>query len=119
MKFLVGVLVIGFLKENVCSDAGIRKLFVILDRCGGNVYVHAADRSVFVLYGIDGLDTLKNVFYGIVFRVLAGFYGKALVPHILEGNDLLSDLILRKLYARDRLVFSVVRTVSASVYTII
>ena len=54
-RFVSGF-VVGLLKENVGADACIAQLAVVLDRRSRDIHVHAANRSVLVMYGVDGLD---------------------------------------------------------------
>ena len=72
-----------------------------------------------MLDAVDGLDGFQNVFQGIVHRVLAGFNGKALVTHILQGNDLLTDLLLGQLFAGNMAVLGMVRAVFTAIDTVV
>ena len=87
VKNLVAFLVIGFLKQNVCSDSCILELAVIVNRCCGNVDIYSSDCAVLVLYGINRLDTVQNVLNRIVACTLsyavrhsARFCGGAFLP---------------------------------------
>ena len=68
---------------------------------------------------IDRVDTFENVFDGVIDRVFTGFDSKALVSHILQSGHLAHDILLGKLFARNMLVFIVIRTVNAAVDAII
>ena len=72
-----------------------------------------------MLDGIDRVDAVEYVLDGIVDGVLARFDGKALVPHILKGYDLLANLVLGELFPCDMLVFEVIRAVNAAVHAVI
>ena len=54
-RFVSGF-VVGLLKENVGADACIAQLAVVLDCVRCNVDVNTSNRSVLVMYGVDGLD---------------------------------------------------------------
>ena len=56
VECFVSGFVVGFLEENVGADACIAQLAVVLDRRSRDIHVHAANRSVLVMYGVDGLD---------------------------------------------------------------
>ena len=68
---------------------------------------------------VNCVDTLENVFNGIVNRILARFNCKALVTHILKGNDLCTHLLLSELLSCNVLILKMIRTVNAAVYTVI
>ena len=119
VEVFVGLLVVGLLEENVGADARLLELAVVLHRGGGDVHIHPADGAVFVLDGVDGLNGLQYVFQGAVHRVLAGLQGQALVAHVLEGDDLGPDLVLRELFPGDVLVFGVVGAVQAAVDAVV
>ena len=72
-----------------------------------------------MVYGVDRLDRLKDILDRIVAWVFACLEGETLVSHILQGNDLLSYLLLGQLVARNGAVLSVVRTVDATIDTIV
>ena len=69
--------------------------------------------------GVDGLNGLQNVLDRVVDRILPGFNGQALVPHILQGNDLASDLFLGKLDAGNVFVFHMIRAVHTAVDAVV
>ena len=58
MKFFIALLVIGLLEQNVGSDSCILQLAVILNGCCRNIDINAADRAVFMLDTINGIDAL-------------------------------------------------------------
>ena len=92
---------------------------VFLHGGGGDVDVDAADGSVFVLDGIDGVDALEDVLDGVVHRVFAGFDGQPLVAHVLQGDDFVSHFLLRQLLARYVAVLPVVGAVDAAVDAVV
>ena len=119
MQVLIAFLMIGFLEEDISTNACFLQLTVIFYSSSRNVYVYAADSAVFMLNRIDSLDAFQNVLNRIVYRVLAGLQSKTLMTHILQCNNLGTYLLLRQLFASDMLVCSMVRTVNAVIDTII
>ena len=119
VKFFVILLVVRFLEQNVGTDTGFVQATVILYRGRSNVYVYPADGSVLVLDAIDGLYRLQNVFDRIVNRIFSSFQCQTLVPHVLQGDDLTTDVFLCQFLAGNGLVLNVVRTVGTTVYAII
>mgnify|MGYP006904111162 CR=1 FL=1 len=97
VECFVSGFVVGFLEENVGADACIAQFAVVLDRRSRDIYVHAADRPVLVMYGVDRLDRFENVLDRIVARVLSGFECQTLVTHILQRDNLAGNLFLRQL----------------------
>ena len=83
MQLQIAVAVVCFLEQNIGADPGLLEHPVFLHRGRGDVHIHAADRAVFVLDGIDCLDGFQNIFDGIVHGVLARFNRETLVAHIL------------------------------------
>ena len=110
---------VSFLEKNVCSDSGVSEFSVVFHRGGSDVYIDPADGAVFVFYTVNGLYRLENVFNRIHLRIFAGFDGKTLVTHILKGGNFLFYLLLCKLLSRNVLVFKMIRTVNASVHTVV
>ena len=119
VECFVSGFVVGFLEENVGADACIAQFAVVLDRRSRDIYVHAADRPVLVMYGVDRLDRFENVLDRIVARVLSGFECQTLVTHILQRDNLAGNLFLRQLFASNMAVFRVIRTVNTAVYAVI
>ena len=72
-----------------------------------------------MMNGIDGFNALEDVFNRVFHRVLAGFYRKAFVTHILQGDYLSPYLFLSQFFARDVLVFEMVGAVKAAVHAVI
>ena len=110
---------IGLLEQDIGADAGLLELSVVFHGRRRDVDVDAADRAVLVLDAVDRLDAVENVLDRVVDRVLAGLDREALVAHVLQGDDLLRDLLLRQLAARDMAVLAVVRTVYAAVHAVV
>ena len=119
MQFQVALFVVGLLEQDVGADAGFLQLAVILHRGGGDVHVDAADVAIFIVNGVDRMDALQDIFNGIVHRVLPGFDGQALVPHILECHDFRTDFLLGELFPGDVFVDPVIGTVDAAVDTVV
>ena len=119
VECFVSGFVVGFLEENVGADACIAQFAVVLDRRSRDIYVHAADRPVLVMYGVDRLDRFENVLDRIVARVLSGFECQTLVTHILQGNHLAADFVLGEFAARNGFVFLVIRAIYAAVDAVV
>ena len=119
MQLFVRFLVIGFLEQNVGADTCLVQLSVIFYRGGGNVDIDAADCSVFVLNSINGINAFQNVFNRVVYGVFSQFQRQALMSHILQSNNFLTDFLLSHLFAEDMLVFNVVWAVNTAVYAIV
>lgn len=115
---LVVLLVVGLLKQDVGADARLGEFPVVLHRGCGDVHVHAADSSVFVLDVVDGADALQNVFDGVK-RVLARFERQPFVPHVLQGDDFRFYLLLGELLAEHGLVLRMVGAVGAPVDAVV
>ena len=119
MEPLIALLVIGLLEEDVGADARVLEPAVVLHGRRGDVHVHAADGAVLVVDGVNRFDALEDVLDGVVLRVLSRLDRQALVAHVLQRDDLLPDLLLRQLAARDGSVLHVIRTVHAAVYAVV
>ena len=119
MELLIALLVVGLLEEDVGADAGLLELAVVLHGGGGDVHIYPADIAVFVVDGIDGLDGLQHIFDGVVNGILAQLQGKALVTHVLQGDDLGADLLLGQLFSGDTLVLQVVGAVQTAVDAVV
>ena len=119
MQLLVVLLVVRLLKEDVRADAGLFQPAVILHRRRGDIDVHAADRAVFVLDAVNGLDAFQHVLDRIVHRVLAGLQRETLMSHVLERDDFAADFLLRQLLAANVLVLRVIRAIDAAVDAVI
>ena len=119
MQVLIAFLMICFLEEDISTNACFLQLTVIFYSRSRNVYVYAADSTVFMLNRIDSLDAVQNIFNRIVYRILTGLQCQTLMAHILQCDNLVAHLILRQLFASDMLVCSMVRTVNAVIDTII
>ena len=119
VQVFIVCLVIGLLKEDVCSDTGFLQFAVILYRCGGNVHVYPSDGSVFVMNTVNGLNGLQDVFNRVVLRIFSGFQSQTLMPHILQGNHFPGDFFLGKFLAVDGLVLAMIRTIYTTVYAVV
>ena len=119
VEFFVAFLVICFLKQNVCSYSCIFQFFVIFNCCGGNIHIHSAYFSVFMVYGIYSFNALQNIFNRVIYRVLPRLNGKSFVTHILEGNHLIFNLFLSQLFTRYVLVLHMIRAVNTPVHTVV
>ena len=65
MQNFIIFLMICFLKQDICAYACLFELSVIFNGCCGNININTANRSVFMLYGIDCIYTIKNVLYRV------------------------------------------------------
>ena len=119
MQFFITFFMIGLLKKNISSDSCLFQFPVIFHRCRSNVYIHSADRSVFMFDAVNRLDTFQHIFDRIVDRILPGLQCQTLMPHILECDHFFSDLFLCQLFAADMLILCMIWTVYASIHTII
>ena len=119
MQVLIAFLVVGFLKEDICPDAGILQLTVIFHRCCRNIDIHAANRAVFMLDAVNRLNAFQYIFDGVIDGVLACFQCQTLMPHILQSCYLSDDFLLCQLFSADVLIFRMVRTVYTAVDAVI
>ena len=119
MQLQIALFVVGLLEQDVGADSGFLQFTVVLHGGCGNVDVHAADVTVFMMDGIDCFDGFQNVLDRVIDRVLPGFNGQALVTHILQGNDFASDLFLGKLDAGNVFVFHMIRAVHTAVDAVV
>ena len=119
MQLLIAFLVIGLLEEDVSTNACFLKLAIIF-HCGScNIYIHPANGTIFMLNTVNCFDAIQNILNGIIDGVLAGLQCQALVPHVLQGNNLLANLLLGQLFATNMLVGSMVGAVNTMVDAII
>ena len=72
-----------------------------------------------MLDAVDRVDTFQNILKRIVDRILACLDRQALMTHILQGNDLITDLILCQLDSRNMFILVMIWTISASIHTVI
>ena len=56
VQLFIAFFVICFLKKNISTDSGFFKLAIIFHRGCGNIYIHAANGTVFVFDGLYGLN---------------------------------------------------------------
>ena len=119
MQVLIAFLMIGFLEEDIGTDACFLQLAVIFYGSSRNVYVYAADSAVFMLNGINSLNAVQNIFNRIVYRILASLQRQTLMAHILQCDNLGTHLVLRKLFTSDMLISCMVRTIYAVIDTIV
>ena len=119
MELLIGILVISLLEQDVGADASLVEFAVVFHRGGGDVDVDTADGAILVFDRVDRMDGVEDILDRVVDRVFTGFDGQALMAHILQGDDFVADLFLRKLYARDGFVDPVIGAVDAAVYAVV
>ena len=110
---------ICLLKEDIGADTRLLQFAVIFYCCGGDIYVHPADSSVFMMNAVDGADRFQYVVDGVTHRVFAGFKCQTFVSHILQGNHFPAYFFLSQFFAGDSFVFEMIRTIYTTVDTII
>ena len=113
------LLVVSLLEENVSADARLVKHPILLDGGCSDVHIDTTDSSVLMMYGVDRLDRLKDIFDRVVAWVFASLEGETLVPHVLQCDHLLSYLLLRQLVTGNGAVLSVVRTIDTTIDTVV
>ena len=119
MQFLVILLVVSFLEQDVRTDTGIAQTAVVLYGRGCNVDIHPSDGSVLVLDAVNRLNGFQDVLNRVVYRIFARFQSQALVSHILQGNYLLPDFLLRELLPGDVLVLYMIGAIHATVDAVV
>ena len=110
---------IGLLEEDVCADAGILQLFIVFDCRGRDVHVDPSDRTMLMVSGIDGVDTLENVFDGRLDRMFARLQSQSLMAQVLKGYGLAAHFVLCELLARQLGVFGMIGAVDTAIHTIV
>ena len=68
---------------------------------------------------VDGFDGFEDILQRIAQRIFAGFERQALVPHVLQGNHFVSNLLLRELLAGDGFVFEVIGAIGTAVHAVV
>ena len=119
MQLFIAFLVIGFLEQDICTNACFMKLSVVLHSSSSNIYINTADSTVLMLNIINSVDGFQHIFNRIVYRVLSQLNSQALVAHILQGNNFLANLILSQLLTADVLILGMIRAIQTAVDTII
>ena len=119
MQLFVAGTVVSLLEQDVGADFRGLQLAVGVLRRGGDVHVHAADGAVFVLGAVDGLEAFQDVAQGVVGRILSCLDGQAFVAHVLQGDNLGANLLLRELAARNVAVLRVVGAVKTPVHAVV
>ena len=119
MQLFIAFLVIGFLEQDVCTNACFVKLSVVLHSGSSNIYINTADSTVLMFNIINSVYGFQHIFNRIVYRILSQFNGQALVAHILQGNNFLANLILSQLLTANMLILGMVRAIQTAVDAII
>ena len=119
MELQIAFFMIGFLEQNVGTDSRFLQLAVIFHRGCGDIHIDAADRAVFVLYGIDRFNAIKNIFDRIIYGVFPCFDCKALMSQILKRNDFGFHFFLRQLFSCNMLVDAVIGAIYAAVDAVV
>ena len=119
VELLVCLAVVRLLEEDICADAGILQTCVVLDSRSCDIYIHTADSSVLMLYRIYGINRLKYILDRAELGVLASLKCQALVSHILQCDNLATNLLLRKLTARNCAILRVVWAIDAAVDAVV
>jgi hypothetical protein len=81
---------IRFLEQDICSDARFFQFSIVFYRGCRNIDVDSADITVFMMHTVNGLDTFKDIFNGIIDGIFARFDCKAFVS--LGGEKSILDL---------------------------
>ena len=83
MELFIAFFMISFLEQDVCTDASFfqHPIFFYCGCC--NVHIHSADGTIFMLNGINGLNTFQNIFNGVIHRVFPSFQRQTFMPHVL------------------------------------
>ena len=110
---------VGLLEEDVGAYLGLLEHAVLIDRGRRDVHVDASDGAISVLDGVDRLHALEYVLDGAHDGILPRFDGEALVTHVLQGDDLLANLVLGELAASYVTVLGVVGAIQASVDAVV
>ena len=119
MEHFIALLVIRLLKQNIGADSRVLQLPVVLNRGGGDIDIHTANGSIFMLYGINGINTFQYVFDGIPHRIFPRLNSQTFMAHVLKSNHFLCHFLLRQFFAGDVFVLSVVRTVGTAIDTVV
>ena len=119
MQLFVAGTVVSLLEQDVGADFRSLQLAIGVLGRGGDVHVHAADGAIGVLRGVDGLKAFKNVVERVMGRILPRLDGQPLVTHVLQGDHLSANLLLRELAARNVAVGRMVGAVKAPVHAIV
>ena len=80
MQLFIALLMVGLLKEYICTDPGIFKPFIVLYRGCSDIDIYTADGSIFMLDAVDRINTFKDILDGIVYRVLPDSMARRLCP---------------------------------------
>ena len=94
MERQIALLVVGLLEQDVCANLRLLEQTVIIDGGCGDINVDAADCAVFMLNAIDGLNAVKIIFHGVMYRVFPRLQSQPLMPHILQCDNLPADVLL-------------------------
>ena len=119
MKRKIAFFMVCFLEKNICADFRFFKFAVVFNRCCRNINVNTTDCTIFMVNSVNCLYGIKDIFNRVILRVFTCFDCKTLVSHILKCNNLFFDFFLRKLFTCNMFIAVMIRTVYASVYTIV
>ena len=119
MKFLITFFMVCLLEQDVGPDTSVVELPVIFYRCCRDIDIHTADRAILMLDAVDGFNALQNIFDRIIDRIFARLDRQPFMPHILKGDHLPADLLLRQFFPADVIVAMMVGTIRTSIYTVI
>ena len=119
VELQIALLVVGFLKQNICTDTRILELAVIFNSGCGYINVDATNCAVLVIYAVNCLDALENILNRVVYRVLACFDCKTLMPHILKCDNLCANLVLSELFSGNMLILHMIRAINAAVHAVV
>ena len=119
MELLVAFLVVGFLEEDVGTDASVLEHLVFFNSRGSDVDVDTTNHAIVMGGIINGVDAFEDILDRIVHRIFACFDGQTLVTHVFQGAHFGSDFFLGQLLAGDVLVLGVVWAVNAAIDAVV
>ena len=119
MQLFIALFVIGLLEQDIGADSCLFQHMVFFFCGGGDVHIDPADRSVFVVDVIDGVDALQNVGDRSVQRIFACLNGEPFVSHVLQSGDFPDNVLLGQLFPGNMLVLGMIRTICTSVDAVV
>lgn len=119
VELQIALLMVGFLKQNICTNTRVLELSVIFNSGCGYINVDATNCAVLVIYAVNILDSLENVLNRVVYGVFARFDCKTLMPHILKCDYLRANLVLRELFSGNMLILHMIRAINAAVHAVV
>ena len=119
MKLFIAFFMISFLEQDICTDACFFQHPIFFHSSCRNVHIHTTDSTIFMLNGINSLDTFQNVFNGVVHRVFPCFQCQTLMPHILQSHNFFDNFFLCQFFPGNVFIFGMIRAVHTAIDTVI